>query len=373
MKENINKQFNYDFHKNHELVLPKEKYEKKGLCGIVNIGNTCFLNSTLQCLSHTLKLTDYLLSKKFENEIENKNKKEYKLLNSYINLLVNLWDTNQLVKPKNFLDVLSLFINKYSRLQQQDSHECLMYILDYIHKAMSYEVEVYISGEPKTRTDELMKNSLETWKSFYENNFSYIVELFNGMTYNKIKCISNSCDFQEDVFEPFNCISLDIPFENSDITIDLDTCLTKHFQDNEKIESWKCEKCEKKGCSKNTQLWSLSNYIIIQFKRFKSGSGNNNKFNKITKQIEFPLDDLNLSKYISSDKADPNNYIYSLYAVNYHSGSLNSGHYWSCCKNMDENWYLFNDGHVTKFNPSNDVLYKDAYLLFYYRKFIKSE
>ena len=107
--------------------------------------------------------------------------------------------------------------------------------------------------------------------------------------------------------------------------------------------------------------------IIIQLKRFD----NKGKLNKISKQVEFPIDDLNLSQYISSDKNDPNNYIYSLYAVNYHTGSLNSGHYWSSCKNLDENWYLFNDGHVTKFNTDTDVMYKDAYLLFYSRKFIK--
>jgi ubiquitin C-terminal hydrolase len=258
---------------------------------------------------------------------------------------------------------------KYSRLQQQDSHECLMYILDKLHKALCYEVEVCISGEPVTETDKLMKKSLECWKSFYENNFSYIIELFNGMMYNKITCLSNTCDYKEDVFEPFNCISVDIPNNNSDINLNLDTCLMKHFQENEKIQSWKCEKCKTDGCNKQTNIWSLPNYLIIQLKRFDNSVPN--KLNKITKQVEFPIDDLNLSKYISNDKNDPNNYIYSLYAVNYHTGSLDSGHYWSCCKNMDDNWYLFNDGHVTKFNPLHDALYKDAYVLFYYRKFIK--
>lgn len=371
MSQNIKINYEYDFYNNHDLILPKEFYSKKGLCGLINIGNTCFLNSILQCLSHTLKLTDYFLSKKFSDDIEMdeiKRKKEFKLFNGYMNLLINLWDTNQLIKPKTFLDNLSVYIKKYSRLQQQDSHECLMYILENIHKALSYEVEVCISGSPKTKTDELMKKSLECWKKFYENDFSHIIELFNGMNYNKISCESSKCDFQEDIFEPFNCISLNIP--NSDTKVDLDDCLIKHFQDDEKIESWKCEKCNNSGCNKKSKLWSLPNYLIIQLKRFDNGSS---KLNKITKQIEFPVEDLKLSKYISDDKNDPNNYIYSLYAVNYHSGSLDSGHYWSCCKNLDNNWYLFNDGHVTKFNPSNDALYKDAYLLFYYRKFIKKD
>ena len=158
MKENIQQNFKYDFHLNHELVLNKETYVKKGLCGLVNIGNTCFLNSILQCLSHSLKLTDYFLSKKFkeDDDSSNKRKKEYKLLNSYLNLLINLWDTNQIIKPKTFLDSLSTQVQKYSRLQQQDSHECLMYILDTLHKAMAYEVEVCISGDPLTEQDYLI-------------------------------------------------------------------------------------------------------------------------------------------------------------------------------------------------------------------------
>jgi ubiquitin carboxyl-terminal hydrolase 8 len=370
MKENININYHYDFYTNHELILSKDSYEKKGLCGLINVGNTCFLNSIIQCLSHTVKLTDYFLSKKFlEDDDGNKYKKEHNLLNSYINLLINLWDTNQLIKPKTFLDSLSSHINKYSKLQQQDSHECLIYILDILHKSLSYNVEVCITGEPKNKQDELMKKSLECWKSFYEKNFSYIIELFNGMTYNKITCLSKSCNFQEDVFEPFNCLSLNIPYINSDISVDLNTCLSHHFQNNEKISSWKCDKCNKKGCNKNTNIWSLPNYLIIHLKRFDNSIPT--RPTKITKQIEFPIEDLNLSKFISSDKNDPNNYIYSLYAINYHTGSLNGGHYWSCCRNLNGNWYLFNDGHVTKFNPRHDSLYKDAYMLFYYRKFIK--
>lgn len=371
MKENSLVNYNYDYYTNHEILLPKEFYQKKGLCGLINIGNTCFLNSILQCLSHTLKLTDYFLSKKFleDDEQSNKKKPEYKLLNSYINLLINLWDKNQLIKPKTFLDNLALYIIKYAQLQQQDSHECLIYILDKLHQALSYEVDVCIQGDPKTHQDALMKKSLESWKSFYENNFSHVIELFNGMSYNKITCLSENCNVTEDVFEPFNCISLNIPFAESDLTVDLDTCIMKHFQENEKIQSWKCEKCNQNGCNKNSCLWSLPNYLIIQLKRFSNTESN--RLNKITKQIEFPIEDLNLSKYISADKNDPNNYIYSLYAVNYHTGSLNSGHYWSCCKNLDGNWYLFNDGHVTKFNPDTDAMFKDAYVLFYYRKFIK--
>lgn len=358
-----NNLYSYDFHQHYELTLPKNKYVKKGLCGLVNLGNKCFMISILQCLFSSLKLTDYFLSHQFKQDDPNNlnpAKKEYYIVLSYINLLINVWESNQVLKPKSFTENMSIFVKKYFTLQQQDSHECLLYILDLLHKGLSYEIEVEINGNVKNNSDLLMKKSLESWKNFYENSFSYIIELFNGLTHNNIKC--NSCDHYDDVFEPYNCLSIDIPNQ----TESLDNCLISYFNDKEHIDQWKCEKCNNHGCSKNSKLWSIPNYLVIHLKRFT------NDGNKKITHIDFPVDNLNLTPYISTDKNDPNNYIYSLYAVNYHSGSLNSGHYWSNCKNLDNNWYLFNDGNVSKIHNDTDLITKDAYVLFYHRKFIKN-
>ena len=129
----------------------------------------------------------------------NKQKKEYYIILSYLNLLINIWDTNQVLKPKSFVENLSKFINKYFTLEQQDSHECLMYILDLLHSGLCYEIEVDIKGDIQNENDSLMKQSLEQWKGFYEKKYSFIVETFNGMFYNKINC--NNCTFSENVFE----------------------------------------------------------------------------------------------------------------------------------------------------------------------------
>jgi ubiquitin carboxyl-terminal hydrolase 8 len=355
--------YTYDFHTHHELSLKKECFIKKGLCGLINQGNTCFLNSILQCLSNTLKLTDYFLSGKLKEddpEELNKRKHEYYLVLSYINLLNNIWETNQVLRPKSFFENLSKFIKKYFTLEQQDSHECLMYILDILHRGMSYEIEVDIKGEPQNESDVLIKKSLEQWKIFYKDNYSFIIETFNGMFYNKINCVN--CDYKDTVFEPFNCISIDIPDCTS---TKLTHCLESYFNTNEHIDSWKCESCKKNGCSKNINLWSLPNYIIIHLKRFT----NNGK--KIETHIDFPIDDLNISQFISTEKGDPNNYIYSCYAINYHNGDLNGGHYWSSCKNLNNHWYTFNDANVSKVTDLSSLT-KNAYLMFFHRKFIKT-
>lgn len=354
--------FDYDFHNHHEIVQPLAKYQKKGLTGLVNLGNKCFMNSIIQCMSNTIKLTDYFLSENFKQddpEQLNNKKKQYAFVKGYINLLINIWDYNQILRPKSFVEVFSQFVKKYYTLEQQDSHECLMYFLNLLHEGLSYEIDVEIKGEVKTETDALMKLSLETWKTNYEKQYSFVIDCFNGLIYNNISC--TNCEFKENVFEPCNSISITIPEQQSTLT----ECLEQYFTPNS-VCSWTCEKCEMKGCTKNCTLWSLPNYVIIHLKRFT------NDGRKLNTKIDFTLDDLNLTPFVCPEKQDSNNYIYTLYAVNYHSGNVDSGHYWSACKNLDNNWYLFNDGNTSKYHNTIDIVTKDAYILFYYRKFIKS-
>lgn len=356
----------YDLHLHHSLIKPKTTYHKHGLTGLVNLGNRCFMNSIIQCLSNTLKLTDFFLSgmviKDMDN-IANKHSQETKVVIAWHELMKNVWEHNQLIKPKTFIDSMSKIITKYRHLSQQDSHEFLVYLLDTLHRGIGYEIEVEIKGKIKGENDVLMKEYLENWKRFYEKQYSQLVEIFNGMFYNKISC--QNCTFTENVFEPFNTISLGVPLSTN--SVKLETCLDNYFTHNEIIDSWRCEKCNKNGCSKELDLWCIPNYLIIHLKRFT------NTGNKINTHIDFPIDNLNLTNYISKRKGDPNNYIYSLYAVNYHSGSLNGGHYWSACKNLDGSWYSFNDGDVSKINTLNmsQIVTQQSYILFYHRKFHK--
>jgi ubiquitin C-terminal hydrolase len=365
--EKIN--YEYDFHKHYNLKIKKSTYIGNGLCGLINVGNTCFMNSILQCLSNTPSLTDYFLSASYQDDlsIENKRKHEHFLLMSYLTLINNIWDTNQLIKPKSFFENLSKFHRKYFTLQQQDSHECLLYIMDLLHNSVSYAIDVEINGEPKSKSDELVKKGLETWKKFYENNYSFFIETFNGSTISHIKC--NQCNEEDTVFEPFNTLSLDLnELSGSDNLIN---CLNNYFNSSDNIDTWNCEKCKNKGCTKHTGLWTVPNYLIIHLKRFKQTPNGLSKNNSL---VEFPLKDLDITPFISKDKADSDNYIYDLYAVNHHGGGLNGGHYWSSCKNMDGNWYNFNDANVSKYNKATleqQIVTNDAYILFYHRKFIK--
>jgi ubiquitin carboxyl-terminal hydrolase 8 len=355
--------YKYDIYKHHQLSYPKEKYTKSGLTGIVNLGNRCYNSSIVQCLSNTLKLTDIILTDK-ENEVltssKNKSKKEWLVTNSYINLIRNIWESNHLIKPRSFLDNFGKLYPKFANNNQQDSHEFMMYLLDALHLGFSYEINVDIKGTIQTNRDKLMKLSMENWKTTYEKNYSILVDIFHGVIFNDIQC--NNCDNSSIVFEPYTSLSIPVSHDN------LIGCLDSYFEKNEHVETWKCDKCKKMGCKKSIHSWSFPDYLVVHLKRFTSSG------TKITNHIDYPVDNLDLTKYITEDKGDPNNYIYELYAVNYHSGSLQGGHYWSSCKNLDDNWYLYNDACVTKYNDNtiNSIVSKEAYILFYRRKYIKS-
>ena len=353
--------YKYDLYKHHELKYPKNKYIHGGLTGLVNLGNRCYSSSIIQCLSNTLKLTDKFLTGKFTEGTHFKHAKrpEWILLQSYSSLISNIWDSNQLLKPRTFIENFGKIHPKFMNNRQHDSHEFLLYLLDSLHNSISYEINVDIHGEIQTQRDQLMKDSLETWKINYSNNYSFLVDLFHGMTRSHVKC--NSCGKESNIFEPYTCLSL--PVSGNSIM----DCMDTYFNQSEEIDTWECEDCKNNGCKKSTVIWSFPDYLVVQLKRFTSNGHKLNDF------IDYPLQDLDVTKYITSEKGDPNNYIYELYAINYHSGGTNSGHYWSACKNLDGNWYLYNDASVSKYseNTMGALISKEAYLLFYQRKYKK--
>ncbi|KAL0446556.1 UNVERIFIED_CONTAM: Ubiquitin carboxyl-terminal hydrolase 10 [Sesamum latifolium] len=130
-------------------------------------------------------------------------------------------------------------------------------------------------------------------------------------------------------------------------------------------DMWYCPRCkEHRLASKKLDLWRLPDVLVFHLKRFSYSRWLKNKLDTF---VNFPIHDLDLSKYVKSKDASEGSHVYELYAISNHYGGLGGGHYSAYCKLIDENrWYHFDDSHVSPVNES-EIKTSAAYVCFYQR------
>ena len=323
---------------------------KKGFCGLNNLGNTCFMNSIIQCLNNTVPLLKYMFSEDF-NESTNPLCDGHELVSELKLTMRNLWNKNNVYSPVNFFRELQSLSIKKNRIEftgfgQNDSQEFLQFILEILHEVMSTEINIEIEGSANNDFDTLMLEAYKSYKVFFENDYSQIIEIFYGQYFTNLEIITEDKHEKNNSFEPFNMISLDM----TDGAETLYNCLD-NFTKSEIIIDDETQKIKKQ-----VFFWDLPDILIIFLKRY------DNNLDKITKKIDFPLENLDMSPYIKGYEKDK--YKYNLYAVSNHSGGMGGGHYWSYVKNIDNNWYKFNDNVVSTITKEN-IVSETAYCLFY--------
>jgi len=337
-----------------------QKYENKGLSGLSNLGNTCFINSCLQILSHTYELNEYLNNDKFKNKM--KQKMESILLFEWDNLRKLLWNENCVISPGKFIKTIHKVAEHkkmeiFTGYSQNDASEFLLFIIDCFHSSISREIKISISGKPENETDELAIKCFEMIKKSYAKDYSEIWNLFYAVHVSEISRIDNGNILSTNP-EPYFIINLPIPPDNKSPT--LIDCFN-HYVDGEIIHNFKDEKTnETVDIKKKILFWSFPSILAIDLKRF------NAKLKKNQIHVTFPIDELDLSTYVIGYKKD--NYKYELYGVCNHSGGVLGGHYTSYVKNANGKWYHFNDTSVTELNSTETIISAKAYILFYRKK-----
>ncbi|KAK6199323.1 peptidase C19, ubiquitin C-terminal hydrolase 2 [Scheffersomyces amazonensis] len=133
---------------------------------------------------------------------------------------------------------------------------------------------------------------------------------------------------------------------------------------------WYCPRCkDHKRATKTIQLWSTGDILTIHLKRFHSARAFSDKIDMV---VDFPIENLDISPYISNPETGNN--IYDLIAVDNHYGGLGGGHYTASVKNFrDDKWYYFNDSRVTRIENPEEIVSSAAYLLFYKRRNTNSQ
>ncbi|KAJ3425322.1 ubiquitin carboxyl-terminal hydrolase [Anaeramoeba flamelloides] len=184
-----------------------------GLVGLNNLGNTCFMNSSLQCLLNTIVIRDYFLTNKYSKEINKKNKIGMggKLAKAFAELEQNYWTTrSSSISPRNLKFVIGRFASQFMGFSQQDSHELLSFLLDGLHEDLNrIKKKPYIQDIDGKNCKDLPKLARDSWKNYKKRNDSFIVDHFEGLLRNRLEC--PKCKTVSYKFDPCRYLSVPLP------------------------------------------------------------------------------------------------------------------------------------------------------------------
>ncbi|KFU93838.1 Ubiquitin carboxyl-terminal hydrolase 42, partial [Chaetura pelagica] len=314
-----------------KICMDWEKTKNIGV-GLHNLGNTCYLNSALQCLTYTPPLANYMLS--FEHS-------QSCIASSFCMMCVieshiaqALCFSNGPIQPACVISGLKRIGGNFHFGHQEDAHEFLSFTLEALQNSC-------LNGNT-----ELDRSSQAT---------TFIHQIFGGHLRSRVECMN--CKAVSDTYETFFDISLNVK-EVPSIISALEEYVTLEELDGE--NSYKCSKCEKMVlATKRCSIHRTPNVLILSLKRFTYDTAG-----KINKAVKYP-EYLDLRTYMSQSSGEP--VWYRLYAVLVHKGfSSDSGHYICYIKAGDGHWYIMNDDSV-QLSDIETVLSQQAYLLFYIR------
>lgn len=342
-------------------------FEDSGKVGLQNLGNTCFMNSVLQCMSNTRPLLKYVL-KEHRSEYVNRKSSTMKgsLIRAFVGLMETMWkrDSSDPVAPKDFKSQIQSFAPRFVGYSQQDAQEFLHYVLQGLHEDIN-RVQQKVKVQPldekeeaKYQTDAEKANAY--WDRYRMIDNSMIVDIFVGQLRSTLTC--QSCRHASTTFDPFWDLSVPIPSRGKSRSISISDCL-RAFVEEETLDGDEkpvCSGCRKRTvCTKGFTIQRFPKVLILHLKRF---SGERYR-SKLTTLVDFPLDGLDLSPCAAPGNRPSR---YRLYGIVNHSGSVHSGHYTAYCRHpaRESSWYEFNDSRVSAVSASSLVT-PEAYVLFY--------
>ncbi|NXD14904.1 UBP32 hydrolase, partial [Nothocercus nigrocapillus] len=188
---------------------------EKGATGLSNLGNTCFMNSSIQCVSNTQPLTRYFISGRHLYELNRTNPIGMKghMAKCYGDLVQELWSgTQKNVAPLKLRWTIAKYAPRFNGFQQQDSQELLAFLLDGLHEDLNrVHDKPYVElKDSDGRPD--WEVAAEAWENHLRRNRSIVVDLFHGQLKSQVKC--KTCGHISVRFDPFNFLSLPLPMDS---------------------------------------------------------------------------------------------------------------------------------------------------------------
>ena len=345
-----------------------------GAVGLHNLGNSCFMNSIIQCLNHVVPITQYFLKGTYLKDLNKTNPLGSGgiVASAYSSLINDVWGGEYAaLAPRLLKKTIASFAPQFNNLYQHDSHEFCSFLMDGIHEDCNrVKIKPYVEEfEGKGLSD--TKVAIESWRRHLLRHDSIIVDHCQGMHRSHLTC--PVCGRESIKYDVFSSISIPIVPKKDKSVITLKDCMEK-FTEGEQLDennAWYCPNCKTHVCAlKMLALWTIPDILILHLKRFTYETRSHGVVRcKIEENVVFPIDKLDMRPYILGPIDDTAPPIYELFGVSEHSGSTaNSGHYTATVRNSkDHNWYRYNDSHVGSTSGDASVT-GGAYLLFYQRR-----
>nr|XP_009391112.1 PREDICTED: ubiquitin carboxyl-terminal hydrolase 23-like [Musa acuminata subsp. malaccensis] len=303
--------------------------------GLANLGNTCFLNSVIQCLTYTEPFAAYLQSGKHKSSCHTTGFCAMCALQNHV--ITALQSSGKILSPSHLVKNLRCISRNFRNSRQEDAHEYMVNLLESMHKCC------LPSGVPSESP------------SAYER--SLVHKIFGGRLRSQVKCMQ--CSYSSSKFDPFLDLSLEIVKADS-----LRKALA-HFTAVEQLDGgqrqYQCQRCkEKVRALKQLTIHKAPYVLTIHLKRF----GSHVPGQKIDKKVTFEPT-LDLKPFVSDQHGG--DLKYTLYGVLVHAGwSTHSGHYYCYVRTSSGMWHSLDDNQVRQVSEKI-VLVQKAYMLFYVR------
>ena len=355
------------------------KFQEEPQIGLANIGATCYMNATLQCLSHTLNLSNYFLNKKNEKLIRSK-----QLAKGYLEVIKQLWlkpdNGKKYYKPYNFKKLISDMNPLFQGIAANDSKDLVNFIIQQLHEELNKpnlnqvnnNVDEINQYDENAMFSSFFEEFRQKQRSVISDNFYFFIETqtecLNCRQINQMRGNNNPIYLYNFQIMHFLIFPLEevrkykiMQYQQNFNEVNLFDC----FDYNQKIDIMQGENqmwC--RGCRQNapsqyrTLICSAPKYLILILNR-----GKGNVFNV---KLNFP-EILDIGNFVRIKQSD--NLIYHLYAIVTHLGpSSMAGHFIAFCKSpIDNLWYKYNDAIVECVgNFYKDILnFGTPYILFY--------